>query len=176
MFVQEVHLFLARQLLVARQGDDFYPRSHDEERHVEPDLVVAGTRRPVGNGVSADLFRIASDGDGLENAFRRNGNGVAVVAQYVTENHVFQRFRVVLLRDIECHVFHCAQFVGVFFVLLQLFSAESTGVSTCCVHFISVLCKLHDGVARVKTATESDDDFLLMFHFLSVFLVFRISK
>ena len=43
VLVQIVHLFLTCQFLVTCQCDDFYPRSHDEERHVETDLVVTGT-------------------------------------------------------------------------------------------------------------------------------------
>ena len=60
--VQIVNLFLAREFLVACQGDDFYAGSHHQESHIEADLVVAGTCRAVGDGVSPDLLGIAGDG------------------------------------------------------------------------------------------------------------------
>ena len=68
VLVEEIHLFLACQLLVTRQGDDFYAGSHHEERHVEANLVVAGACRAVGDGIGANLLGIAGDGNGLEDA------------------------------------------------------------------------------------------------------------
>ncbi len=78
--VQVVHLLLARQLLVARQGDDLHARCHDEEGHVKAYLVVAGTGAAVGYGVGAYLAGIAGDGQSLEDALAADGDGVAVVA------------------------------------------------------------------------------------------------
>ena len=90
MLIEEVDLLLTRELLVACQGDNLHAGSHHEEGHVETDLVVAGTGRTVRNGIGTNLIGIAGDGDSLEDTLAGNGDGVTVVTQHVTENHVFQ--------------------------------------------------------------------------------------
>ena len=90
MLVQIVNLFLATQCMVTGQSDNLHTGSHHQEGHIETNLVVAGTRTSMSNGISTDLLGIAGDGDGLENTLRTDGNGVTVVAQHITENHVFQ--------------------------------------------------------------------------------------
>ena len=175
MFVQVVHLFLARQLLVACQRDDLHTRSHHKEGHVETDLIVASTCRAVCDGIGADLVGITGDGDGLEDALAAHRNGVAVVAEHISEDHVFQRLLVILLCDIECHIFHGAQLVGVLFVGFQLFGAESAGIGACRIDLITVLCEFHYGVGSIETSRECDDDFLLVHCLiLSMLVVFMI--
>ena len=173
--VQIVHLLLAREFLVACQGDDFHARRHHEERHVEAYLVVAGTRAAVGDGIGADFLGIAGNGDGLEDAFRAHRDGVAVIAQYVAENHVFQRLLIIFLRHVERHVCLRSQLVGVFLVGFQLFGAEASRVGACGINLISqFFCKVHDGVRRVESAAESHYNFFLLFHvfFLIIYCSF----
>ena len=90
MLVQIVNLFLSAQRMVTGQSDNLHTGSHHQEGHIETNLVVAGTRTSMCNGISTDLLGIAGDGDGLEDALRTDGNGITVVAQHITENHVFQ--------------------------------------------------------------------------------------
>ena len=90
MLVQVVNLLLTRKRLVTCQCDDLYTWSHNQEGHVETNLVVAGTCTSVSDGVSTNLLGVTSDGDSLEDTLRRYRNRVAVVAEYITENHVFQ--------------------------------------------------------------------------------------
>ena len=90
MLVQVVHFLLPRELLVARQRDDFHAWRHDEKRHIKAYLVVAGSRRAMGNGIGTYLVGIAGNGQGLEDALARHGDGIAVVAHDVAENHVSQ--------------------------------------------------------------------------------------
>ena len=90
MLVQVVNLLLTRKRLVTSQCDDLYTRSHNQEGHVETNLVVAGTCTSVSDGVSTNLLGVTSDGDSLEDTLRRYRDRVAVVAEHITENHVFQ--------------------------------------------------------------------------------------
>ena len=71
MLVQVVYLLLTRQVAVTCQGDNLHTRSHHQECHVKPYLVVASTRRTVSYGVSTYLVGIACYGDSLENTLRR---------------------------------------------------------------------------------------------------------
>ena len=135
--VEVVHLFLASQLLVAREGDDFHAGSHDQERHVEANLVVAGACAAVSDGFCTNLLGIACDGDSLEDAFRTDADRVTVVTQDISEDHVLQRLLVVLLRHIERHILRCPQLIRILLVGLQLFSAEAACVGASGVHFIS---------------------------------------
>ena len=90
VLVQVVNLLLTRKCLVTGQCDDLYTRSHHQEGHVETNLVVAGTCTSVSDGVSTNLLGVTSDGDSLEDTLRRYRDRVAVVAEHITENHVFQ--------------------------------------------------------------------------------------
>ena len=90
VLVQVVNLLLTRKRLVTGQCDDLYTRSHNQEGHVETDLVVAGTCTSVSDGISTNLLGVTSDGDSLEDTLRRYRDRVAVVAEHITENHVFQ--------------------------------------------------------------------------------------
>ena len=101
MLVQVVHLFLTGELLVTGQCDDLHTGSHHEEGHIETDLVVTGTCGAMGDGIGTDLLGIAGDGDGLEDTLTGYRDRVAVVAQYVTEDHILQRFLVILVSHIE---------------------------------------------------------------------------
>ena len=152
VLVQIVDLFLACELLVARESDDFHSRSHDEEGHVEAYLVVARSRRAVGYGIGTNLVGISCYGDGLEDALRAYADGVAVVAQHVAEYHVAQRLFVVFVGDVERYVLFSAQLVGVFFVCLELFGAEASGICTRGIHLVSFFCQAHHGVGCVEAA------------------------
>ena len=150
--VQVVHLFLAREVAVAREGDDFHVGAHHEERHVEAHLVVARSGGAVGDGV----------GHSLEDALGGDGDGVDVVAQHVAENHVLQALLVVLLRHVERHVLRGAELVGVLFVGLELFGAEAARVGAGGIYFVALLLgEVHDRVGRVQTAAEGYHYFLL---------------
>ena len=74
----------------------------------------------MGNGIGTYLFRVARDGNCLEYPFAADRNGIAVITQYVTENHELQRLLVIFLSHVEGDVFHCAQLVSVLFIPLQL--------------------------------------------------------
>ena len=104
MLVEEVDLLFAGQFLVTGQRDNLYAGCHHQECHVKTNLVVTGSRRTVGNSVSTNLFGITGNGDGLENTLATDGDGVAVVAQHIAKDHVFQRLLVILLGNVECHV------------------------------------------------------------------------
>ena len=56
---------------------------------------------------------------------------------------------------------HGAQFVGVLFILLQLFSTETAGIGAGCIYFVPVLGQFHHGVGGVETSAECYYDFLL---------------
>ena len=170
VLVQIVHFFLAAQRMVARQGDNLHAGSHHEESHIETDLVVAGTRRAVCDGIGTNLLGIAGNGDSLEDALRTDGDGVTVVAQHIAENHILQRLLVVFLRHVERHIFLCTQLVGVFFVLLQLFSAETASIGAGCIHFITVVLQFHHGVTSVQSAGKGYHYFLLICHNIYCFL------
>ena len=139
VLIQIVNFFLASQFLVASQRDDFHTRSHHEEGHIETDLVVACTSRTVCDGVSTNLLGITCDGDGLEDALAADGDRVAVVAQHIAEDHVFQRLLVILMSHVEGYILYCAQLIGVFFILLQLLFAESACIGAGCIYVPAVL-------------------------------------
>ena len=139
VLVQEVNLLLTCQFLIAGEGDDLHARRQYEESHIETDLVITSTCASVGDGVGTNLFSIAGDGDGLENAFAGYGDGVTVVAQHIAENHVFQRLGIILLCHIEGYILYGPQFISVLFVGLQLFGAESAGIGTGSIDIPAVL-------------------------------------
>ena len=169
MLVQVVYLLLSAQVAVTRQGDNLHPRSHHEECHVKPYLVVARTSRTVSYGVSTYLVSIASYGQCLKDTLRRNRNRIAVVTQYVAIHHVLQRLLVILLRNVESHILHCAQLVGVFLVGLQLPCREATRVGASGIHLVTVLRQLHHCVRGIQTSTKCYYNFFLshiFFYFL----------
>ena len=55
--------------------NDFHARSHDEESHVEANLVVTRTGRTMCNGVCADFVGVACNGQRLEYTFGAYGIG-----------------------------------------------------------------------------------------------------
>ena len=145
--VQEIHFFLAAQVAIARQRDNLHARRHDEKRHVETDLVVARACRTMRDGIRTHFVGIARDGDGLEDAFRRYGDGITVVAQHVAVNHVTETLLIILLRHVQRHIFLRAQLVGVFLVTLELFLAEPARVGASRINFISFFFgQIHDRV------------------------------
>ena len=161
MGVEVVHLLLTAQVAVAREGDDFHVGAHDEESHVEPHLVVAGSRGTVGDGIGSDFLGVARNGHALENTFGRHGDGVDIVAQHVAVDHELEALLVVFVGNVERHVLLCAQLVGVFFVGLELFFAKATGVGTGGIHFVAFfLGQIHYGVRGIQTAAEGDHNFL----------------
>ena len=173
--VQIVHLLLACQVTVARQRDNLHTRSHHEERHVEPNLVVARTRRAVRDGIRAYLVGVACNGDSLKNTLRRHRDRIAVVAHHVAVYHILERLLIVFLSNVERNILHRAQLIGVLFVLLQLLFAESSGVGASRIHLISHLFgEIHYIVARVESATESYYNLFLCHIFLlfEFFLLF----
>ena len=106
--VQVIHLLLTCQVTVACQCDNLHTRGHDEKGHVETNLVVASTGRAVGDGVGTNFLGIAGNGNGLENAFAGDADGIAVVAKHIAENHVFQRLLIIFLCHVKGYVFHGA--------------------------------------------------------------------
>ena len=97
VLVQVVNLFLTAQCHVACQRNDFHARSHDEESHVEANLVVTRTRRTMSDGIGADFVGIACNGQCLEDTFGTYGYRISAVTQYIAEYHVFQTLFVILL-------------------------------------------------------------------------------
>ena len=90
MLVQIIDFFFAAEGMVTGEGDDLLARGEDEECHVETNLVVACACASVGDGVGSNLVGITGDGDSLEDALGRNGDGVAIVSKNVAKDHVLQ--------------------------------------------------------------------------------------
>ena len=138
--------------------------THDEEGHVKAHLVVARSGGAVGNGAGTDFLGVAGNCHALEDAFRTDGDGIDVVAEHVSEDHILQTLLVVLLRYVEGDIFCGAEFVGVLLVGFQLFCAEASGVGAGGIYFIALFAgEIHHGVGGVESATEGDDYFFL-FH------------
>ena len=98
------------------------------------------------DGIGTDIVGVASYGNGLKDAFRTDGNGVTVVAHHVSEDHIFETFLVILLCNVERNIVLCPQFVGICFVGLELFVAETARVGTCGIDFPAFLTEFHHGV------------------------------
>ena len=158
MGVEVIDLFLPGESLVAGEGDDLHVGAHHLEGHVETHLVVAGPGGAVGDGVGPDLFRVAGDGDGLEDALRRDGDGIGAAPEDVAVHHVFQALFVIFVLDVQVHEFPGAQFEGVLFVLLELRGGEAAGVGRDGVDFMALVREIHDGIGGVQTSAVSDDD------------------
>ena len=164
MFVQIINFFLTAQCHVTGQCDDFYIGSQYEESHVETDLVIACSGRTVCDGICTDFVGIACDSQCLENTFGTNRNRISTVTQHISENHVFQALFVVFLGYVQRHVFHCSQFISVFFVCFQLFFAETTRIGTSCIYFVTFFFgEVHDGERCVQPAAECHHYFFLLF-------------
>ena len=113
----------------------------------------------MGNGCGANLLGIASNGQSLEDAFRADRNGVAIIAKDITEDHVLQGLLVVFLRHVEGDVLLCTELVGILFVCLELFCTEAARIGTGSIYFVTfLLCQVHHGVAGIKPATEGDNN------------------
>ena len=162
MFFKVVDLVIAAESHVARQRDDLHARSQHEEGHVETHLVVACTRRTVGNGIGTYLVCITGNRECLEDTFGADGDRVGASAQHVAEYHILQALLVVLMRHVERHVLLCAQLVGVLFVLFQLLTAEPARVGTGGIYFIAFLLgKVHHCEGGVQPSAECYYYFLL---------------
>ena len=126
--------------------------------------------------IRTNLIRITCDRQRLENTLRAYGDGVGTVTQYVTEDHILQALLIILLGDVEGHIFRRTQLVSVLLVLLQLLVAETTGVRTSGIHLISLfLRQIHDGERGVQTSTECYYYFLLHYTYYIYVILFRYS-
>ena len=164
--IEVIHLFLAAEVAVTGEGYDFHIRTHHEEGHIEAYLIVAGTSGTVRNGVCANAVGITGNGYALENPFRRNGNGIATVAEHIAVNHILETLFVVLFGNVESNVLLCTKPVGIFFIGLELLGAESAGVCTRGINLVTLfLCKIHHRVGGIKPAAERDNNFFLLIHF-----------
>ena len=171
MFVQIVDFFLTAQCHITGQRDDFYIRSQYKESHVKTNLVVTCSGRTVGNGIRTDFVGITCDGQRLEDTFRADGNRVSTITQHISENHIFQTLFVVFLSNVQCYIFHCSQFVGVFFVCLQLFFAETARIGTSCIYFVTFFfSEVHDGERCVQSAAECHHYFFFLFFHSAVYI------
>ena len=137
MCVEIVHFFFTAEVAVACQRDDFHIGTHYQESHIEAHLVIARTSRSMGNSVSTNFFGIASNGHTLEDTFRRYGDRVDVVAQYVAKHHILEALLIVFVCNVECDVLCSAQLVGILFVRLELFFAEAARVGASSINFVS---------------------------------------
>ena len=162
MAVEVVHFFLPAEGPVAGEGDDLHFGAHHLEGHVEPDLVVAGAGGAVGDGVGPDLLRVAGDGDGLEDALRRDGDGVGAAPEDVAVHHIFQALLIIFILDVQGGVGLGAQLVGVLFVLLELGGGEPAGVRAGGIDFMALVGQVHHGIGGVQASAVSDDDFHCM--------------
>ena len=162
--------FFAAERLVAREGDDFHTRRHNQEGHVETHLVVARAGRTVSNGIGANLVGVARNGKRLEDALRTHRNRICALAQYVAVNHIFQALFVIFARYVERYILLGAQQVGVFFVFLELLGAETAGIGTCGIDLITEFSgEIHYVVGRVESAAICYYYFFLFrFHCLIV--------
>ena len=106
----------------------------------------------MGDGIGADLFGIAGDGNSLEDTLAGYRNGVAVVTQHITEDHILQRFLVILVGDIEGYIGLRTQLKGVLLVFLQLLVAETACVGAGCIDIPAVLGEFHNCVGGVQTS------------------------
>ena len=120
----------------------------------------------MGNGVGTNLFGVAGNGDGLENALRRYRDGVAVVAQHIAENHILERLLIILVCNVKRHIFFRAKLIGVLLVGLQLFGAETTCVGACSVNVVAVVLQFHHSVGGVETSRKCHHYFLLCHIFM----------
>ena len=161
MLVQEIHLFLAGKSLVTGQSNDFNARSHHQKSHVKANLVVPRTRTSMGDGICANLLGVARNGYRLKYAFRGNGDGITVVAQHISEYHVFQTLLVIFMGDIERHISLCAQLVGILLVLFQLLFRETARIGTGCIHIVTFfLCQIHNRIGGVQATAICHNYFL----------------
>ena len=117
MFFQVVDFVITAQCHIAGKCNDFYSRSHNQESHIETDLVVSCTSRTVSYCMCVDFVGVTSNGKCLEDTFRTYRNRISTVTQYVTEYHILQALSIVFLSNVECNIFNSSQFVSVFFVL-----------------------------------------------------------
>ena len=138
VLIKVINLKLAGQSHIPCQGDDLYSRSHHKESHVKTDLIVAGASRTVGDGVSANRFRVAGDGHSLEYPLGRDRDRICTVPQHIAEDHITETLVVIFLGHIKGDIFLRTQFVGMLLIVFQLLSAESAGVRTRGVNLIAL--------------------------------------
>lgn len=95
------------------------------------DLIVAGSCRTVGDGVSANRFRVAGDGHSLEYPLGRDRDRICTVPQHIAEDHITETLVVIFLGHIKGDIFFRTQFVGTAcfsFVFPALAQARIAGV------------------------------------------------
>ena len=106
----------------------------------------------MGDGIGTDFLGVAGDGNGLEDTLAGYGDGVTVITKHITEDHVFQRFLVILVGDIEGDISLSAQLIGVLLVFLQLLVAETTRIGACGINIPSILGEFHNCVRGVESS------------------------
>ena len=122
------------------------------------------------NGVSTDFLGIAGYGHGLENTLGTYADGIAVVAKHIAIDHIAQALVIVFLGHVQGYILNRTQLIGILFVLLQLFFAETTGVGTGGIYLITHLAgQVHHIVAGIQSATEGHYHFFLLFHIVVFF-------
>ena len=166
MGVEVIHLFLAAEGLVAGEGNDLHLGTHHLEGHVEADLVVAGSGRAMGDGIRPYLLCVTGYRDGLEYPFRGHRDRVGPVPQDVSVDHVAKALVVVLLGDVEGHIFLGPELEGPLLVVLELRGTEPAGVGACRIDLAAFfLCQVHHRERSVKTSAVGDHHFFLfLFH------------
>ena len=118
----------------------------------------------MGDSISTYFIGITGNSQSLEDTFRTYRNRISSVAKNITEYHVFQALFIILPSNVQSYIFHRSQLISIFFVLLQLFFTETTGVCTSCIHFIPFfLSQIHYSERSIKTATERNYYFFLFF-------------
>ena len=102
------------------------------------------------DGVSANFLSVTSNGERLEDAFGRNRNRIAVIAKHIAINHIAKALVIILLRNVERHIFLRTKLVRIFFISLELLSTETARVSTRSIYFIThFLCQIHHCIRRI---------------------------
>ena len=106
----------------------------------------------MSDGIGTYLLGIACDGDGLEDALRAHRDGVTVVAQHITEDHILQRLLIILLCHVKGDISLCSELIGILLIFLELFLTESSCVGTSGIHVVTLFLQFHHCVRGVESS------------------------
>ena len=86
--LEKIIFLLAAQLLIPRRGDNFDSRQKHVEGCVEADLVIAGPRGAMGDGIRARLCHLAGNHLGLHHALGSHRQGIDLAAKNIALHQV----------------------------------------------------------------------------------------
>ena len=115
----------------------------------------------MGYVVRTDLLGVLNGGDGLENAFGTDADGVGAAAKHIAKDHIANALFVIGLRDVECGMTHGSEGQGALFNVGEFGFVEAAGIGNGGIDVVAFLFReIFHGKRGVEPAAEGKHHFL----------------